>query len=219
MVAACAGGHVASMDPVSSRRAVTITTTACGHSSHTVGTGIVIESGVVLTAAHVVIGSTNLVIDNGLPAVLTRLDPARDLASLAVTTADFAPVEYGDLSHGQTVAVATAPHSEPVDLVVDSHATLSIDDVRGKLRHDRGGYALSGRIAPGDSGAGLFANNRLAGLVFAVASDAEAASYATDASEIVSFLATPDTERFRCDPERSRVVTRSTPLGDEVIAD
>ncbi len=59
----------------------------------------------------------------------------------------------------------------------------------------------------GDSGAGVYgADGRLAGIVFAVPTERDDATYAVGAAELRAVLTSTDHSEHRCDPSRSRLV-------------
>jgi len=206
-VSACSGGGTPRAAIPAIDRAVTITTSVCGDASQTRGTGVVVDEGMVLTAAHVVVGAGDVTVEPGSrPAEIIGLDTKRDLAALSLST-EFSPaVGFSTVGDGALVTVVGGAASGSMDVTVERHVTIDIDDVRGTERHERGGYVLAGRIAPGDSGAGLFSGDSLVGMVFAVLSDGSNRSYAVDSAEIEDFLTDIVVTGYECDPNLSRVV-------------
>jgi hypothetical protein len=194
-------------------RVVSVITTACGDTSRSSASGVVIEEGRVLTVAHAVIGAGDVSITDAAgdtaPAAIVRLDATRDLAVLAVDGLTGSPVRFAALVAGDRAVVASA-RSGDLAAVVTRRATLEIDEVRGTARHRRSGYELSGPLAIGDSGAGVFDDARLAGLVFAVSNERGEVGFAVDAEEIGRFLDDGPDREYRCEPARS-IVTAMAP--------
>lgn len=190
---------------------MTITTTACGDASRTTGSGVVVGPANVLTAAHVVVGATDVVVD-GEEGVVFFLDPTRDLALLKVPgVGDGAdsidPDDLAELAAGDDVSVAGGATSGTVAARVARRVVMEVDDVRATTRSEREGYELDAAIAGGDSGAGVYgADGRLAGIVFAVPTERDDATYAVGAAEIRAVLTSTDHREHRCDPASSRLV-------------
>lgn len=209
-------------------RAVSIRTTACGDASHTVGSGVVIGDGTVLTAAHVVVAATDLVVaavheqratdapvatdgptptTDELPATVVLLDHSRDLALLEVAGVEAEPVELVELDAGDRVRIVGGASTGTVDAEVERRVVMDVDDVRRTTRSERAGYELDAGIAGGDSGAGVYdADNRLAGVVFAVPTARGDATFAVGAREIDAVISTAARAEHRCDPARSQMV-------------
>lgn len=198
-------------DPVDpSERAVAIATTACGDASKTVGSGVVVGPGRVLTAAHVVVGATSVNVATGSgtsAAQIVVVDATRDLAILTVEPdllPTDEPVELAAAGPGDPL-VALGATSGVVDLSVDRVLTLRADNVRQPGRTDRSGYELDASLLPGDSGAGVFNNDgSLVAVVFSGPADRDGRVFAVSADEIEAALAAPPAD-WRCDPEESRV--------------
>ncbi len=189
-------------------RAVTLRTTGCGDASATAGSGVIAGPGLVLTAAHVVVGSTDVVVDGvdetGREATVVVLDRSRDLALLEAPVGEAAPVELADVAAGDAVRVVGAT-SGTVAATVERRLRMDVDDVRSTARSIRSGYELDAAIAGGDSGGGVFdAAGRLVGVVFAVPTARSGATFAVDTAEIAAVLVA-DRTAHRCDPTRSQL--------------
>ena len=160
------GGCRADSATAPDARVVSVTTTSCGDTSKTSASGVVIEEGRVLTVAHAVIGAGTVSITgttgDTAPAAIVRLDPTRDLAVLAIDGLAGSPVRFATLTAGDRTVIASARSGELM-ADVTRRATLEIDEVRGTARHRRSGYELAAPVAVGDSGAGVFDDDRLAG--------------------------------------------------------
>ena len=212
-----------------------VVTAGCGLASSTIGSGVRLDDELVLTAAHVVAGADGITIvdtvdlppertwpdfspaalfDDGVPAAVVALELDADLALLAVETGDSGDVDLlrPDLltaGADSPVTIHGVASRHPVDGVVAQRTTIVADQVRGPARVQRDGYRLTARTAEGDSGAGVWtADDRLAGLVFAVSSADESRTWAVSAQEIATILTTHEEEptpSFLCDEATSRL--------------
>ena len=202
-------------------RAVSIATTACGHASLTNGVGVVVADGLVLVAAHVVIGATDITVsvdgesgddeaDETLPATIVRLDPRTDLALLAVDGVTAEAVELGFADVGDTVTIIegrSAAASVQVDVV--RVVEIRIEEVRSTKRSSRSGYEIDHRVDLGDSGAGVFDDDgRLVGVVFGRIQGDGDRSFVVDANEIDEILYSQPDSSFVCDATQNKVVER-----------
>jgi len=189
-------------------RAVTIRTTGCGDASHTAGSGVIIGQANVLTAAHVVVGATDVFVDGSdEPAVVYLLDRTRDLALIKAPSVDATPVELAGIEAGEAVRVVGGAASGAVDAIVERRLVIDVDDVRSTSRSERSGFELDAAIVGGDSGAGVYdGDGRLVGVVFAVATSRTDATFAIDSAEISALLASSEAVEYRCDPMRSQLV-------------
>lgn len=208
------GADASDVDPAA--RTAALATTACGDASATSGSAVLVGDGRLLTAAHLVIGADAVTVElpdgrqvRAEPAVV---DPTRDLAILDLDDpVSVAPVDLADAAAGATLRLVGGAVSGDLEAPVLRAAVLVVDEVRGAERHRRGGYELGVAVERGDSGAGLFdAAGRLVGVLFARSADRTAIAFAVDAGEIRTVLASPTTSRWRCDPERSRIVRDDT---------
>jgi len=190
---------------------VVVSTTACGFASKTTGSGVVVGPGRVLTAAHVVVGASEVVVraadGTENTATVAVLDTARDLAVLEVADVAETPVEFVDLDIGDAATMVGGASSGSVVVEVLRRANLNVDEVRGSQTSSRAGYELAAQIDGGDSGAGVFdEQGRLAAIVFATSNERDGIAWATRADEIEAVLATPPTTGYVCDPIQSRIV-------------
>lgn len=210
-------------------RAVGLATQGCGHASPTEGTGVLLQPDLVLTAAHVVAGSTSVsatgAADPGgrsqrltAKAEVVALDVDRDLALLRT---DY-PLLNGlldipamDNADGGDVVHIAGLEPTPRTAVVVERTVIVADRIRTTGRARRLGYLLSSPTVRGESGAGVFGfdhgsgAHELVGLVFAVSTDDSSRTWAVAASEIEAFLAesSPDGRpAFTCDPDQSVLV-------------
>lgn len=165
-----------------------------------------------LSAAHLVIGAASITVTlpdgSTTEAIAEVVDTTRDLAVLRIDTErGIDPVVLTEVDATEVVTLNGGDETGEVDATVRRAATLVVDEVRGTARHERGGYELEVAIERGDSGSGIYAGNRLVGIVFARSSEREATTFAVDDGEIEAVLsAAPST--WRCDPTRSRLIQR-----------
>lgn len=164
-----------------------ISGTAFSCSRGMTGSGFVIADDRVLTNAHVVAGMEQIVMElPGRTAQAGRVvwfDPDQDLAVVAVETDDAAPLTVSPaLAAGDTAAVAGYPYGGPFALgqaSVLSVGTARVPDIYDRGEATREIYALSARLAPGNSGGPvLTARGEVAGVVFARADDGAEVGYA-----------------------------------------
>jgi hypothetical protein len=164
----------------------------------------------VLTAAHVVIGSTTVVVSTGdqtTAGTVVRLDPTRDLAIVAVAGISRPAVALTRLLPGATGIVVGGNLEGSVDATIERRVLMTVDEVRGSQTHERHGYELDARVEAGDSGSGLYGPlNRLAGIVFAVPRSGRSATFAVGADEIRVIVDSLTDAAYRCDPSLSRLV-------------
>lgn len=146
------------------------------------------------------------------------LDRNRDLALVVTsdsgeraTTGHLEAHDLGfvDLRAGEQVELhgVARPGAEPATVV--ERTRIIADGPRGSARAERLGYRLEASTVTGDSGAGLWRDNQLAGVVFAVSTANAGESWAVAGSEIRALLdeqgSFSDGPRYRCEPSRSRL--------------
>ncbi len=162
------------------------------------GSGFVVEPDLVATAAHVVTGveRPSVRVDDGasVPAVLVALDPARDLALLAVEL----PASVGP----PLVRRDPVPVEDAVVLARDDDAGLRpvgirvVDTLlaRGPDIHGDGSFTrevalLEGRVGEGDSGAPVVGEDgAVLGVVVAVSTERPRTAYAVRPAELEAVL-------------------------------
>jgi uncharacterized membrane protein required for colicin V production len=132
--------------------------TACGLGIE--GSGWVVAPGLVVTAAHVVAGEKDTVVQQAgstakLPARAVSVDARNDVAILRVPHLHARPLALVDAVEGTAVALVGYPHNGPLDSVpgrIGRTATLEGEDAYGRGPVLRTVTALGGRIQHGDSG-------------------------------------------------------------------
>lgn len=189
--------------PASNGRAVSVIGSSCGDTSHTSGSGIIIGDGLVVTAAHVVIGATDVTVDQAFASEVVVLDTVADLALLEVSAVEGSPVEFGSVRNRTRVVIETWRGT--VAARVQRAVRISVDEVRGASKVERGGLELAGPIRGGDSGSGVFdADGCLVGVVFAKSTTRHTTSFAVDAEAVRRLVGQPRI-LHECVPARSRI--------------
>ncbi len=200
-------GSTASADS----RAVVVTTEGCGYASATRGSGVAVGGDLVLVAAHVVAGSSEVAVD-GTPAPVVSLDLGRDLALVRVPGLDAGPVAMADATAGDTGWIVGGVASGTVPYRIVEVVDIDIDAVRSAGRSLRRGYRLEAEIAPGDSGAGMYsASGQLVGVVFGSDPSNDRTTWATAGSELNRFVGKGPSGSFSCNRRESVL----EPLGGE----
>lgn len=172
------------------RASVVQVATSSARCPASVGSGVVVGPGRVVTNAHVVAGSGRITVRGALgggsrAAQLVYLDPSTDVAILAVPGLS-APVPdwVADAGRGTDAVVAGYPGGGGL--------TLREARVRGQIlvADDTGGgtrevYVFRGLVQPGNSGGALLdQQGSVIGLVFANAQDDERTGFALTSAEV-----------------------------------
>lgn len=165
---------------------------ACGIDSE--GSGWVVQSGRVVTNAHVVAGASAIVVrEPGNPqperATLVAFDPERDLAVLDVTDLVAPPLNMGpDATTGESTFAAGYPGDGPYTVSpqrVRDRITARGSDIYQSGTVDRDIYSLRGVIRPGNSGGPLLdPQGDVVGVVFARSTSDPDTGYALALSEL-----------------------------------
>jgi len=162
--------------------------------------GVVVDEGLVLTAAHVVAGAegpleVRLASGGSRPAAIVGFDPDRDLAALAVTGLDSVAAQVADGVAGESGMIVSFSRDgarTDTPFVVERQISATGEDIYGEGDVSRQALELAAEIEPGMSGAGAFDDDGdLVGLVFAE-SRGRPITYAVAATELRSFLGTID---------------------------
>jgi S1-C subfamily serine protease len=173
------------------------------------GSGWTVQTGYVITNAHVVAGehSTSVRLDNGrgttLPATVVSFDANRDLALLAVPGLPDAPLPL--LNAPRTAAAETrlvgtrgAVFGHPggqnpvavTPALVSQYISALGRDLYDSRDTRRDVFILASDLMPGDSGGALVnASGTVIGVAFAIAPDRPGTSYALSYTEVAAFLA------------------------------
>ena len=179
---------------------------ACGRIQE--GTGWVVESGLVVTNAHVVAGEPETVLQrpdgSEVDATLVAFDPERDLAVLASPDLGLAALPVGDSAVDQRGAVFGHPGGGPLELspfVTRQRIDAVGTDIYGSPGTERDVLVLASALAPGDSGSPLVDTaGQVVGVAFAIAPDRDGVAYALSTDELRAVLATVGTEALDAGP-------------------
>jgi S1-C subfamily serine protease len=146
------------------------------------GSGVIVDSDVVVTNAHVVDGATQVTVTFGdgeqVPATVLGTDATHDLAVLSASTGDRPVVQTGssgDLALGQEVVALGYPlglgATATAGIVSGLDRTIDVADGTGGSEHLEGLLQTDAAINPGNSGGPLIdAAGRLVGINTASAS-------------------------------------------------
>lgn len=162
------------------------------------GAGAVVMGGYILTAAHVVAGSTSITVRPAAPtdagavkAVLVAIDPANDLALLSPQGLGLAPLPLG-MMQAQDEGVAIifrdgAGIAQP--FTVARQVVVRILDIYGEAMISRDGYRVDISILPGDSGAVLVGPDGAAsGVLYAKSRAEDNRAWAADTSTVATLV-------------------------------
>jgi hypothetical protein len=171
---------------------VAVFSSGCGLARHR-GSGVVIDRGLVVTAAHVVAGTDGVELIDGAgydkshSATVAVIDTNIDIALLRAATLGSGPVRLRTLADGEygTFVGYGDDDPTPTPFTVERAVVIDTEDIYVKGQHRRDGYEINLEVEPGDSGAGLIVGKDLGGIVWARIRDNNRLSYATDATEIV----------------------------------
>ncbi len=205
---ACSGGSLSGPE-----RAVTITTTACGHSSKTTGAGVLAEDEWVIASAHVVSGAGSIIVSGTFGqrvGEIVVMDIEADLALVHVPGLAGPPVELAGVASGAVVQLAGGGPSGSVDASIVRPVDVRIEAVRSTERISRHGYEIDVRVERGDSGGGVFdADDRLVGIVFGRPLEDVPRSFIVNHLAIEQLLFADRSGSWACDPEQHRIVETS----------
>ena len=201
------------------RAAVHVSGMACGQ--FTEGSGFMVESGLVLTNAHVVAGVEQITVsaaEGGSEiGVLVGFDPGRDIAAVQIpslrrtpdmsliTSVGLAPVGARAADVGDVATVDSDDGLEFVPFEVTRRILATGRDFYAQETEGRDVLEIRSLLAAGDSGAALVnADGEVVGMVFAVARGQPDQGYALDRNEIADFLAGIDGTPLPTPPCRTR---------------
>lgn len=192
---------------------VSIVVDGCGpRDTHAVGT--IVEPGLVLTAAHPLIGAQMIEVtdhnDRRAVGTIVAFDPANDLASLRVTAplsgitplpvaAPGTVIERGEV--GVTYLYRNGDLTRH-DVTVERPITINTDDIYRDAAVSRPGYEISSAIEPGDSGAPVVVDGEIIGVIWARSTSTDARAYAIDVVRGAANLTAQRTEGVSTDLTR-----------------
>jgi S1-C subfamily serine protease len=174
---------------------VRIVGTSCGLG--VVGSGWVAGSELVVTAAHVVAGQKDTVVEvpgsaRRLPAEAFAFDARNDIAVLRVRGLRARPLALVDPTSGEAVAIVGYPGNGPLTSTpgrVGRTATVLTEDAYGKGPVSRTITAIGGAVRNGNSGGpAIDGGGRVQGTIFAARSGSES-GYAVPAELVRDLLA------------------------------
>lgn len=163
----------------------------CGQNQ--TGSGFVIAPDRVMTNAHVVASVNEPVVEipdgRVLPGRVVHFDPIHDIAVLAVEGLDVRPLPVGEeLADGTLAAFQGYPAGGPFQsqpATVQGLSTVLVQNIYGADPEELEVYTLAADVEQGNSGGPLLdQDGRIAGLVFAKATDDVPVGYALSLDEI-----------------------------------
>jgi S1-C subfamily serine protease len=163
----------------------------CGQNQ--TGSGFVIAPDRVMTNAHVVASVNEPVVEipdgRVLPGRVVHFDPVHDIAVLAVEGLDVRPLPVGEeLADGTLAAFQGYPAGGPFQsqpATVQGLSTVIVQNIYGADPEELEVYTLAADVEQGNSGGPLLdQGGRIAGLVFAKATDDVPVGYALSLDEI-----------------------------------
>ena len=159
------------------------------------GTGTSIGDGVVVTAAHVVAGATQVEVIDGRgdahPADVVWFDPALDVAALRPISAPSestmlrtAPASAGDAG---VIATWSADDSvELLDVEVVQRVTILTTDIYRDTDVERPGLRITATIEPGDSGAMVHLPDGGVGIVWSRSTERADQAWTVDVPDVLT---------------------------------
>ncbi|WP_449283176.1 MarP family serine protease [Leucobacter sp.] len=175
-----------------------ITTSAPSCSASSSGSGFVIGEGLVMTNAHVVAGSSEVVVEarGELPrsASVVYFDPDADIAVLSASGLGAAALPFSATpAPGTTVFFQGHPYGGPFvsrSAAVLSAGPVTATDIYGAAAVSRSTIRIAGLVEPGNSGGPLLtADGALAGMIFARAETSPNVGFALSMEELAPVLA------------------------------
>ncbi len=162
-----------------------------------VGVGLIIESGRVLTAAHVVAGATSITVTNGdreVPGEVLAFDPTQDLAIIGVAADLGSPIPLANAASESLgaatghIAVFRDGEMEVRTATIVRRVAITTEDIYRSGRHRRLGYEIDVPIESGDSGSVVVVDGDAVAVIWGRARHDPRRVWATDAIRSVSLL-------------------------------
>ncbi|MGH8922899.1 MAG: trypsin-like peptidase domain-containing protein [Actinomycetes bacterium] len=189
IVGAGCGGERRQVDPA----VVVVAAQPCERPTRSLGHGVIVAEGVVVTAGHTVEGDLRKLTVDGAPASVLALDTRTDLALLTAPTAGRAEATLSDDARTDAVVLA-AGGRQHVDIL--STGPLVVDDVTAGVRHERQVHRFAPGVDDGTSGAPLIdEQGRLLGIVV-LDNPTDGVAYAVTAGELAALMAEPRPDGF-----------------------
>ncbi len=175
-------------DAAASRSAVQVIARTCANIDE-YGSGLVIESGLVLTAAHVIAGASSITVTgsgagDGGPnsAAVVAFDPNNDLAVLAVDTGLAPAIPIGSAESGDIgeaiVYRGDTQVALPITIVRD--VIIRTEDIYIKGETERPGYELDAEIQSGDSGGVVVVDGEAVAVIWSRSRQSDQRAWAID---------------------------------------
>ncbi len=167
-----------------------------------VGSGWVVDDGLVVTNAHVIAGSDSQSVrrtdGSSLDAEVVRYDPDSDLAVLRVGGLDRPALSLGEVQPDSDGAAIGYPGGQDEPRVapvgIREQRTTTGRDIYGAGRADREVVYLASSLRQGDSGGPVInTDGDVVGVVFAVSPDRDTTAYALAPEEVRGVLDGPET--------------------------
>jgi S1-C subfamily serine protease len=200
-------------DPPASIVGLTVTGCSTGEAN---GAGIVVEPGLILTAAHVVKGADEIVVTDGdtsSSATIAAFDPEMDLAYLRVDANFGAPMPLASSSprhalDGASGSAYVFRDGEPfvIPIRVERAITIHTENIYIEGDTYRPGFLLEAAIKAGDSGGPVIVNGDVIGVIWARSSKHDERAYAVDpvaagdtgAAQLQTGIIDPEIDITRC---------------------
>jgi S1-C subfamily serine protease len=191
--------------PSSLPRVVAVAAQPCDTPNRSIGWGVVVNTGLVATAAHTVEGPLRTLSVDGHPARVAVLDARTDLALLAVDL-DAEPARItGSSPRDATVALPAGP----IEVEILRTGPLVVRDTTDRARYRREVHTFTPGVEDGTSGAPLVdgdgrvlgivtLDNRGRGVAYAVTGD-ELSRLVRAADEVLSTHSGPSQGENSCD--------------------
>lgn len=190
-------------------RSLVLAVAGCGDAFDSEVGGVVVGANRVLTVAHAVVQAGAIEVKGphgALAGHIVAVDRRTDLALVAVDGLEADEVVLGAAAPGDRVVVRSGLASGDVEGEVVEVVDIGIEEALGTNRVERHGLRLRAGLVVGDSGAGVYRDEALVGLVFAVNEDGSDTAWATSAREIEALLGGGEAT-WTCDPDQSRLVS------------
>ncbi len=174
--------------------AVRVESNGCGQATK-LGGGSFIAKDRVVTVAHAVAGSTDIVVvstdGRRFAATVVGIDRQKDLALLEVDDSNISPLPLATMAVDDAGEFVAFRDGRPrlSDFVARRHVDIKMDSIDEDGVSLRRGFQIDADVAGGDSGAVLVRDGSATAVVFARSRGVEGRAWATDISEIKPLLA------------------------------
>ena len=174
--------------------AVRVEANGCGQVTK-LGDGSFIAKDRVVTVAHAVAGSTDIVVvsTNGrrFDATVVGIDRQKDLALLAVNDSNIAPLPMATMAVDDAGEFVVFREGRPQvsDFVARRRVDIKMDSIDEDGVSLRRGYQIEADVVSGDSGAVLVTGGAATAVLFARSRGVDGRAWATDIAEIKPLLA------------------------------